>query len=82
MRKSAGSALPDSLVAQIYQRTNGIPLLVEEFVRMARESSFFQQERAQEIPATLQQLVMARLDRMASKGEVAQFAATLGREFQ
>jgi predicted ATPase len=82
MRKSTGGALPDSLVAQIYQRTNGVPLLVEEFVRMARESGMFEQERAHEIPATLQQLVMARLDRMASNREVAQFAATLGREFQ
>jgi predicted ATPase len=82
MRKSAGGALPDSLVAQIYQRTGGVPLLVEEFTRMARESAIFDQERAPEIPATLQQLVMARLDRMSSNREVAQFAATLGREFQ
>ncbi len=82
MRKSAGGVLPDLLVAQIYERTGGVPLLVEEFTRMARESAIFEQERAQEIPATLQQLVMARLDRMSSNREVAQFAAILGREFQ
>lgn len=81
MRKGAGGALPDSLVAQIYQRTGGVPLLVEEFIRMARESAIFEKERAHEIPTTLQQLVMARLDRMDSNREVAQFAATLGREF-
>jgi predicted ATPase len=34
-----------------------------------------------EIPATLQDLVMARLDRMEGEREVAQLAATLGREF-
>lgn len=81
MRRDAGSALPDSLVAQIYQRTSGVPLLVEEFIRIVRESAIFEQERAHEIPTTLQQLVMARLDRMSSSREVAQFAATLGREF-
>ena len=81
MRKDAGGALPDTLVAQIYQRTGGVPLLVEEFTRMIRESGIFDQAREEEIPATLQQLVMARLDRMSSSREVAQFAATLGREF-
>jgi serine phosphatase RsbU (regulator of sigma subunit) len=81
MRKDAGGALPDSLVAQIYQRTGGVPLLVEEFTRMVRESAIFEQAREHEIPSTLQQLVMARLDRMSSNREVAQFAATLGREF-
>ncbi len=49
---------------------------------MARESAIFEAGSAEEIPATLKQLVMARLDRMASNREVAQFAATLGREFQ
>jgi predicted ATPase len=82
MRASAGGALPDSLVAQIYQRTGGVPLLVEEFIRMTRESAIFEQDHAHEIPATLQQLVMARLDRMESNREVAHFAATLGREFR
>ena len=37
--------------------------------------------RLQEIPATLEDLLMARLDRMASNREVVQLAATLGREF-
>ena len=33
MRRDAGEALPESLVAQIYHRTSGVPLLVEEFIR-------------------------------------------------
>ena len=82
MHKSAGGALPAALVAQIYERTGGVPLLVEEFIRMARESAIFDPGSGEEIPVTLQQLVMARLDRLASNREVAQFAATLGREFQ
>jgi predicted ATPase len=80
-RRDSGGPLPDSLINQIYQRTGGVPLLVEEFTRMIRESTVFEQAREQEIPSTLQQLVMARLDRMSSNREVAQFAATLGREF-
>ena len=36
---------------------------------------------AREIPTTLQDLVMARLDRMAGDRELAQLAATFGREF-
>lgn len=81
MEKSIGGKLPETLVAQVYQRTRGVPLLVEEFTRMARESAIFEQEHEREVPATLQQLVMTRLDRMASNREVAQLAATLGREF-
>src|SRR6201999_3180783 len=42
MRRDAGEALPESLVAQIYHRTSGVPLLVEEFTRLARESTVFE----------------------------------------
>lgn len=80
MQKSARGTLPTPLVTQIYQRTGGVPLLVEEFSRMACESGIFAAAPA-EIPTTLQQLVMARLDRMSSHGEVVHLAATLGREF-
>jgi serine phosphatase RsbU (regulator of sigma subunit) len=76
MRRETASILPDSLVAQIYQRTGGVPLLVEEFTRIVRESI-----DASEIPSTLQDLVLGRLDRMSSNREVVQLAATLGREF-
>lgn len=77
MRKETERPLPDSLVAQIYQRTRGVPLLVEEFTRIVGES-----ELAHDIPSTLQELVLGRLDRMSSNREVAQMAAALGREFQ
>ena len=92
MRRDSGeSSLPDSLVSQIYQRTGGVPLLVEEFTRMVRESAVFdsaarpsdpgQSTLAGEIPVTLQDLVMARLDRMGSNREIVLLAATLGRQF-
>ncbi len=81
MQKVAGRDLPAPLVAQIYQRTGGVPLLVEEFSRMARESAIFDNEHTREMPATLQQLVIARLDRMPGDHQVAHMAALLGREF-
>jgi serine/threonine protein kinase/predicted ATPase len=91
MRKKAGGALPEAVVDQIYDRTGGVPLFVEEFTKMAQESGLLDQPgddstpgkalMAREIPATLQDLVMARLDRLEGDREVAQLAAVLGREF-
>jgi class 3 adenylate cyclase/tetratricopeptide (TPR) repeat protein len=90
MRKKAESTLPEALVEQIYDRTGGVPLFVEEFTRMVQESGAldrgeqgdaFKTLLKREIPATLQDLMMARLDRMEGEREVAQLAATLGREF-
>ena len=91
MRKDSVRALPESLVTQIYLRTGGVPLLVEEFTRMVRESAVFESAAdasapdktapAREIPATLQDLVMARLDRIGIDRDIVQLAATLGRQF-
>jgi predicted ATPase len=90
MRKKAESTLPEMLVEQIYDRTGGVPLFVEEFTRMVQESGALDKGEQgdalktllkREIPATLQDLMMARLDRMEGEREVAQLAATLGREF-
>jgi len=90
MRKKSESAVSEIVVEQIYDRTGGVPLFVEEFARMVWEFGVLG-EGAQgdalaallkrEIPATLQDLMMARLDRMEGEREVAQLAATLGREF-
>ena len=91
IREGTRGALPESLVAQIYQRTGGVPLLVEEFTKIVRESGAFDRTatqarddraaRREEIPATLQDLVMARLDHMAIDREIALLAAALGRKF-
>ena len=80
-RQETGGALPEPLVAQIFQRTGGVPLLVEEFTRLIRDSVAFERAHEQEIPATLQHLVMARLDRMGINEEVVHFSATLGPKF-
>jgi predicted ATPase len=91
MRRDAGEVLPEGLLAQIYTRSAGVPLLVEEFSRMARESAMFESTglpahtgsptRLNELPASLEDLVVARLDQMSCDRDVVQIAATIGREF-
>jgi hypothetical protein len=85
MRKKTESDLPESLVDQFYERTGGVPLFVEEFTKMVKDSGEVsasgQTLLGREIPATLQDLMMVRLDRMEGERELAQLAATLGREF-
>ena len=82
--------LPSAFVDPIYERTGGVPLFVEEFTKMMQESGMLERVGddsphtpvpAREIPASLQDLLMARLDRLAGDREVIQLAATLGREF-
>jgi predicted ATPase len=88
IRKKSGGALSDAVVEQVYERTGGVPLFVEEFTKMVQESGPLSEGGAggtvlpaREIPATLQDLMSARLDRMEGDQELAQLAATLGREF-
>jgi predicted ATPase len=87
MRRDAGDELPEGLLAQVYTRSAGVPLLVEEFSRMARESAMFEpaqvgpRARLNELPATLEDLVVARLDQMSCDRDVVQIAATIGHEF-
>ena len=83
--------LPDAVIDPIYERTGGVPLFVEELTRMLEESGMLTQVGedsshthalvARAIPASLQDLLMARLDRMDGDRDVIHLAATLGREF-
>jgi len=69
-------ALPPAAVDAIVARADGVPLFLEELGRGALESG------ALAIPATLQESLLARLDRLPGSREVAQTAAVLGREFE
>jgi class 3 adenylate cyclase/tetratricopeptide (TPR) repeat protein len=90
-RISGGSALPESVLEQVLQRTDGVPLFVEELIKTLLESELAQETAGQItsagnpppmlIPATLRDSLMARLDRLAQVKEVAQAAACIGREF-
>ncbi len=83
----AGTAtLPRAVVEQILGKADGVPLVIEEMVKMVLESGRTEATgsgpvRPLEIPATLRDSLMARLDRLGTAKEVAQLAATLGREF-
>jgi len=77
---SARSALAEETVAAVVTRTGGVPLFVEELTRAVLERVGASANR--EIPATLHDSLMARLDRLGSAAkEVAQVAAVIGREF-
>ena len=74
----AGStALPDEVIDQIADRTDGVPLFIEELTKSVLESGM----PALGIPTTLHDLLMARLDRLSSVRRVAQIGAAIGREF-
>ncbi|WGR70465.1 MULTISPECIES: AAA family ATPase [unclassified Bradyrhizobium] len=92
VRRIAGSKdLPDEIVAEIVERTDGVPLFVEELTKLALESganddsaSFVARvpHPALAIPATLHASLMARLDRIGTWAkEIAQIGATIGRDF-
>jgi predicted ATPase len=82
--------LPPSIRQDIIERTDGIPLFVEEMTRAVLEAS---EEGAAEqtvsavpspalaVPASLHASLMARLDRLGPAKEVAQVGAAIGREF-
>jgi len=86
--------LPADLVDAVVARTDGVPLFVEELTKTVLESELLREEEGRyvgahggapipplAIPATLQDSLMARLDRLGVAKEIAQLGATLGREF-
>src|SRR5207244_3942147 len=62
---------------QIAERTDGVPLFVEELTKNVLESGV----TPTGIPTTLHDSLMARLDRLGSVRRVAQIGAAIGREF-
>jgi class 3 adenylate cyclase/predicted ATPase len=83
-------ALPANLRQDIIERTDGIPLFVEEMTKAVLEAgneSATQRTAAAippptlAVPASLQASLMARLDRLGSAKGVAQIAAAIGRQF-
>ena len=88
---AGGKPLPPEVVQQIVAKTDGVPLFVEELTKMVLESGLLTETnghyelsgplRPLAIPSTLQDSLMARLDRLASVRELAQLGATIGREF-
>jgi predicted ATPase len=90
-RITGGKPLPAEVLQQIVVKTDGVPLFVEELTRMVIESDLLLDKGDRydladalpplAIPSTLQDSLMARLDRLATVREVAQVGAALGRSF-
>lgn len=87
-----GKPLPSEIVSEIASRTEGVPLFLEELTSMVVESGLVEDMgdhyrssgplAPYAIPESLHDSLMARLDHMARVKDVAQLAATLGREFR
>jgi predicted ATPase len=90
-QRAGGKALPTEAVQHIVDKTDGVPLYVEELTKMLLVSPLLREEadqyvltaplRTVAIPDTLQDALMARLDQLKAAKEVAQLGAVLGREF-
>jgi tetratricopeptide (TPR) repeat protein len=87
----AGKPLPSELVDQIVDKTDGVPLFLEELTKAVLESSivldagdrydYSSRFERLAIPSTLRDSLMARLDRLMPVKQIAQIGACLGREF-
>ena len=92
IRQVAGQrALPSALMEQIIDRTDGVPLFIEEMTKSVLESDIVRELDGDIVlagppanlpmPASLHASLVARLDRLASARAVVQTGAALGREF-
>jgi predicted ATPase/class 3 adenylate cyclase len=89
-RVAGNKPLPESIRQDIIERTDGIPLFVEEMTKAvlevesegdARKTGGAVPSSAIKVPASLHASLMARLDRLGTAKEVAQIGAAMGREF-
>ena len=86
-----GKSLPAEVVAEVVSKTDGVPLFVEELTKTLLVSGLLEEQEDRyaltrslpplAIPNTLQDSLMARLDRLAAVKGLAQLGATIGREF-
>ena len=88
---TGGKALPKEIADQIVDRTDGIPLFIEELTKTVVESGIVSEAGGHyamtgptaplAIPTSLHASLLARLDSLAPTREVAQIGAALGRSF-
>jgi class 3 adenylate cyclase/predicted ATPase len=86
-----GKTFPAAVLQQIIAKTDGVPLFIEELTKAILESGqlkaldghykLVESLSTFTIPATLQDSLMARLDRLVTAKAVAQYAAVIGRQF-
>jgi class 3 adenylate cyclase len=75
---AAAHAIPPAVLDEIVAKTDGVPLFVEELTKTILEAGM---SGGRAVPATLQDSLMARLDRLGEAKEIAQIAAVIGRQF-
>ena len=75
---AGGVALSPDTLDRLVRKTDGVPLYIEELTKNLLESDL---DVDASIPATLQDSLMARLDRLGAAKEIAQLGALLGRAF-
>ena len=90
-RLTGGKTLPEELRNHILDKTDGIPLFLEELTKSVLESQVVVETETgfqldgplpgAAVPMTLQDSLMARLDRLGDVREVAQVASVIGRTF-
>ena len=88
---TGGKALPKEIANQIIDRTDGVPLFIEELTKAVVESGIVTEAGDHytatgpvaplAIPTSLHASLLARLDRLAPTREVVQIGAALGRSF-
>jgi TOMM system kinase/cyclase fusion protein len=86
-----GKTFPAEVLQQILAKTDGVPLFVEEMTKALLEFGHLKEVaghyeltrslRELTIPVTLQDSLMARLDRLVTAKGIAQIGATIGRQF-
>jgi predicted ATPase len=91
IRVTSGKRLPKEVADQIIDRTDGVPLFIEELTKAVVESGIIQATKGEyvvkdavsplSIPTSLHASLLARLDRLAPVREVAQLGAAIGRQF-
>jgi class 3 adenylate cyclase len=88
---AGGKVLPREVTDHIVDRTDGVPLFIEELTKAVVESAILTEDGDRHtatgpatplaIPTTLHASLLARLDRLPSAREVAQIGAAIGRQF-
>ena len=89
--QASGKSVPSEVIDHIVTKADGVPLYVEELTKTILESDYLKEDVDRytlagslselAIPATLQDSLMARLDRLPTLREIAQLGSVLGREF-
>lgn len=88
---SKGKELPAEILSRIVEKTEGVPLFVEELTKMILESEQLIEKKDQfkltgskpeiDIPSTLQDSLLARLDQLKDVKDIVQVGSVIGREF-